>query len=59
MVQHEDTTEIYIYEILKVSSQNLEQESYWFPTPKDPVDSITYTPVQQQTYNEFLDLREV
>ena len=33
MIQHEDTTEIYINELLKAPSQNSEQEAYWFPTP--------------------------
>ena len=36
MIQHEDATEIYINELLKVPSQNPEQESYWFPTPEEP-----------------------
>ena len=31
MIQHEDTTEVYINERLKVPPQNREQESYWFP----------------------------
>ena len=58
MIQHEDTTEIYINELLKVPSQNLEQESYWFPTPDEPGDPTTYTPNQQRIYNELLELRE-
>ena len=48
MIQHEETTEIYINELLKVPSQNPEQESYWFPTPEEPGDPTTYTPVQQR-----------
>ena len=59
MIQHKDTTEVYINELLKVQPQNPEQESYWFPTTEDPGDPTTYTPIQQQIYNEFLDLREV
>ena len=43
MLQYEDTTEIYIneLEVLKVPSQNPEQESYWFPTPEEPGDPST------------------
>ena len=58
MIQHEHTTEIYINELLKVPSQNPEQESYWFPTPEEPGDPATYTPIQQRIYNELLELRE-
>ena len=47
MIQHEDTTEIYINELLKVPSQNPEQESYWFPTPKDPGDPTTYPKITE------------
>ena len=59
MIQHEDTTEIYINELLKVSSQDPDQESYWFPTPDDPGDPTTYTPIQQRIYNELLELKQL
>ena len=59
MIQHEETTEIYINELLKVPSQNPEQESYWFPTPEEPGDPTTYTPIQQRIYNELLELKEL
>ena len=38
MTQHEDTTEIYINELLKVSRQNPEPDTYWIPTPVEPGD---------------------
>ena len=59
MIQHEETTEIYINELLKVPSQNPEQESYWFPTPEEPGDPTTYTPIQQRIHNELLELKEL
>ena len=59
MIQHEDTTEIYINELLKVPSQDPDQESYWFPTPDDPGDPTTYTPIQQRIYNELLELKQL
>ena len=59
MIQHEDTTEIYINELLKVSSQNPEQEYYWFPTPEDRGGPITYTPIQQRIYTELLELKQL
>ena len=59
MIQHEDTTKIYIYELLKVSPQNPDQKSYWYPTPEDPGDPTTYTPIQQRIYNKLLTLKEL
>ena len=59
MIQHEETTEIYINELLKVPPQNPDQESYWFPTPEDPGDPTTYIPNQQRVYNELLELKEL
>ena len=59
MIQHEDTTEIYINELLKFPSQNPEQESYWFPTPEDPGDPTTCTPIQQRIYTELLELKQL
>ena len=59
MIQHEETTEIYINELLKVPPQNTDQEPYWFPTPEEPGDPTTYTPIQQRIYNELLELKEL
>ena len=59
MIQHEETTEVYINELLKVPQPNSEQESYWFPTPEDPGDPTTFTPIQQRIYNELLELKEL
>ena len=55
LIQHEDTTGIYVNELLKVPPQNPEQENYWCPTPEDPGDPTTYTPIQQRRiYNDLL-----
>ena len=59
IIQHEDTTEIYINELLKVPPQNPDHESYWFPTPEEPGDPTTYTPIQQRIYKELLELKEL
>ena len=59
MIQQEETTEVYINELLKVPQPNSEQESYWFPTPEDPGGPATYTPIQQRIYNELLELKEL
>ena len=36
MIQPEETTDVYINELLKVLLPNTEQETYWFPTPDEP-----------------------
>ena len=59
MIQHEETTEVYINELLKVPQPNPEQETYWFPTPEEPGDPTTYTPIQQRIYNELLELKQL
>ena len=59
MIQHEDTTEVHINELLKVPQQNPEQETYWFPTPDEPGDPATDTPIQQRIYQELLELQEL
>ena len=59
MIQHEETTQVYKNDFLKVPQQNSEQETSWFPTPEEPGDSATYTPIQQRIYNELLELKEL
>ena len=59
IIQHEDTTEIYINELLKVPSKNPEQEPFWFRTPEDPENPTTYTPIQQRNYTELLELKQL
>ena len=59
MIQHEETTEVHINEILKVPQQNPEQETYWFPTPDEPGDPTTYTPIQERIYQELLELQKL
>ena len=59
MIQHEGTTDVYINELLKVPKTNSEQETYWFPTPEEPGDPATYTPIQQRIHNELLELKEL
>ena len=57
IIQREETTEVTINELLKVPHQNPEQETYWFPTPDEPGDPTTYTPIQQRIYQELLELQ--
>ena len=50
MIQHEETTEVYINELLKVSQPNPEHGTYWFPTPEEPGDPTACTPPNPTTY---------
>ena len=59
MIKHEDTSEIYLNELLKVPPQNQEQKTYWFPTPEEPGDPTTNTPIQQRIYDELLELQRL
>ena len=44
-------------QLLKVPQPRPDQETYWFPTPEEPGDPVTYTPIQQRIYNELLELK--
>ena len=59
MIQHEEKTNFYIHELLKVPKSNSEQDTYWFPTPEEPVDPATYTPIQQRIFKEILELKKL
>ena len=48
-----------INELLKVPQQNSEKETYWFPTPKEPGDPATYSPMHQRINNDLLELKEL
>ena len=59
MLQNEETTEFYINELQKVPQTNTEQETFWFPTPEEPSEPTTYTPIQQRIYNELLEFKDI
>ena len=58
MIENEDTTEIYINELLKVPPQNAEQDTNWVSKPEGPSHPETYTPIQQPMYTELFELKE-
>ena len=57
--QHEETTEVYINELLTVPQQNSQQVTYWFSTPEEPGDPATNTPIQQRIYKELQELEKL
>ena len=38
---------VYINELLKASDKTSNNQNFWFPTPNDPGDPITHTPIQR------------
>ena len=48
MHQHIKNTDLYLNQLMKTNQLSDEQETYCFPTPEQPGDPTTYTPIQQR-----------
>ena len=59
MHQHIENTDLYLNQLMKTNQSSDEQETYWFPTPEEPGDPDTYTPIQQRIYDELLELKQL
>ena len=59
MHQHMENTDLYLNQLMKPNQSSDEQETYWFPTPEEPGDPDTYTPIQQRIYDELLELKQL
>ena len=59
MHQHMENTDLYLNQLMKTNQSSDEPESYWFPTPEEPGDPDTYTPIQQRIYDELLELKQL
>ena len=57
MHQHTEVTEVYPNELLKVNNKEDKTEQYWFPTPVQPGDPTTYTPIQKRIFDELVELQ--
>ena len=44
---------------MKTNQPSEEQETYRFPTPEQPGDPDTYTPIQQRIYDELMELKQL
>ena len=58
----EDDTEdaiIYINEHLKTSDQPSHSQNFWFPTPDNPGEPNTHTPIQSRILREIKELEEI
>ena len=45
--------------VLKTSKTNEVDETYWFPTPKNPGNEREHTPIQTRILNELRELEQL
>ena len=50
---------VYINELLKTSDKASNNQNFWFPTPNDPGDPSTHTPIQSRILREIKELEEI
>ena len=56
MHQHIENTDLYLNQLMKTNQSSDVQETHWFPTPEQPGDPTTYTPIQQRIFVELTEL---
>ena len=59
MHQHIENTDLYFNQLMKTNQSSDEEEMYWFPTPEQPGDPTTYTPIQQRIFDELIKLKQL
>ena len=59
MHQHMENTDLYLNQLMKTHQSSDEQETYWFPTPEQPGDPNTYTPIQQRIFDELTEPKQL
>ena len=59
MHQHMENTDLYLNQLMKTNQSSDEQETYCFPTPEEPGDPTTYTPIQQRIFDELTELKQL
>ena len=57
--ENEDNAVQYISGLLKANRNNEEMEQYWFPTPENPGDESSHTPIQKRILSELRTLQEL
>ena len=48
----------YVSSLLKTIRNNDQYEQYWFPTPENPGDEASHTPIQLRILRELRNLQE-
>ena len=57
--ENEEDAIYYISSLLKANRNNDQYEQYWFPTPENPGDETTHTPIQQRILKELRNLQNL
>ena len=56
--ENEEDAVQYISSLLKANRNNDQYEQYWFPTPENPGDEASHTPIQKRLLRELRNLQE-
>ena len=56
--ENEEDAINYISSLLKANRNNDQYEQYWFPTPENPGDEESHTPIQKRIRRELRNLQE-
>ena len=59
MNENEEDAVYYISSLLKANRNNDQYEQYWFPTPENPGNETSHTPIQQRILKELRNLEEI
>ena len=57
--ENEEVAIYYINSLLKDNRNNDQYEQYWFPTPENPGDEASHSPIQQRILRELRNLQEL
>ena len=56
--ENEEDAVYYISSLLRANRNNDQYEQYWFPTPENPGDEASHTPIQKRILRELRNLQE-
>ena len=56
--ENEEDAIYYVSSLLKANRSNDQYEQYWFPTPENPGDEDSHTPIQRRILQELRNLQE-
>ena len=56
--ENPENSAYYAIRLIKSAKTDEDKENYWFPTPEDPGDPLSHTPIQQRILKELYILQE-
>ena len=51
--ENEEDAIYYVSSLLKANRNNDQYEQYWFPTPENPGDEDSHTPIQRRLFKNY------